>query len=128
MLTLFEGGIQAQSMDTDCFGLYSQHDVNVIPKHTIIAVDVPRSRRAPSAIPSTASRGAAARVVRRPFQGQEGPLDEHGVVDGRDERVPQDERHRRLARILFDYVYGVLAKSGVSDRAHNLAHMMAGGL
>ena len=23
VLTLFEGGIQAQSMDTDCFGLYS---------------------------------------------------------------------------------------------------------
>ena len=27
-----------------------------------------------------------------------------------------------------DYVYGILAKSGVGDRAHNLAHMMASGL
>ena len=30
--------------------------------------------------------------------------------------------------LLFDYVYGILAKSGVGDRAHNLAHMMASGL
>ena len=40
-------------------------------------------------------------------------------------------RHRRGASTpspTQDYVYGILAKSGVGDRAHNLAHMMASGL
>ena len=29
---------------------------------------------------------------------------------------------------MFDYVYGVLGKSGMTDKAHNLAHMLNDGL
>ena len=39
VLTLFEGGIQSQSIDTDCCGMYSHTFVNVIPKHSIIGGD-----------------------------------------------------------------------------------------
>ena len=39
VMTLFEGGIQSQSIDTDCCGMYSHTFVNVIPKHSIIGGD-----------------------------------------------------------------------------------------
>ena len=30
--------------------------------------------------------------------------------------------------VMFDYVYGVLNKSGMTEKAHNLAHMLNDGL
>ena len=43
-MTLFEGGIQAQSTDTHCCGCCEHVYVKVIPKHTIIGVDVNSKR------------------------------------------------------------------------------------
>ncbi len=39
VMTLFEGGIQSQSIDTAGCGMYSHTFVNVIPKHSIIGGD-----------------------------------------------------------------------------------------
>ena len=127
VLTLFEGGIQAQSMDTDCFGLFSHTYVNVIPKHTIIGVDVDSKEACTQCHPLNckpwcccANSVVHFKVKKDPWMNMRWWMDETnvylkmgGITD---------------SHILFDYVYGVLAKSGVSDRAHNLAHMMAGGL
>ncbi len=44
VMTLFEGGIQAQSTDTHCCGCCEHVYVKVIPKHTIIGVDVNSKR------------------------------------------------------------------------------------
>ena len=43
-MTLFEGGIQAQSTDTNCCGCCEHVYVKVIPKHAIIEVDVNSKR------------------------------------------------------------------------------------
>ena len=121
VMTLFEGGIQAQSTDTNCCGCCEHVYVKVIPKHTIIGVDVNSQRYCCSNCCKTSM--VHFKVKRDPsMQATKGwwHKDETSVY----------LKIRGIANthLLFDYVYGILAKSGVGDRAHNLAHMMASGL
>ena len=145
-MTLFEGGIQAQSTDTNCCGCCEHVYVKVIPKHTIIGVDVNSKRYCCSNCCKTSK--VHFKVKRDPsMQATKGwwHKDETSVylkIRGIANTHLLFVRSGVWCLLLVDgvgctlatpsptqdYVYGILAKSGVGDRAHNLAHMMASGL
>ena len=146
VMTLFEGGIQAQSTDTHCCGCCEHVYVKVIPKHTIIGVDVNSKRYCCSNCCKTSK--VHFKVKRDPsMQATKGwwHKDETSVylkIRGIANTHLLFVRSGVWCLLLVDgvgctlatpsptqdYVYGILAKSGVGDRAHNLAHMMASGL
>ena len=118
-MTLFEGGIQSQTTDTHCCGMFSNSYIYVVPKHTIIGVDVDSKKTC------CCTRSIVHFKIKTDPEAPRSVFSHLGYDD--------NNMYIKISgladtHVMFDYVYGVLSKSGVGDRAHNLAHLMAGGL
>ena len=125
VIILFEGGIQSQTSDTYCCGACSNTYSYVVPRHTIVGVDVDSMRA--RCVPCCCIRCCTRSLVHLKLKTDpEAPRslfrqDDHMFINSSGLAAEVDH-------IMFDYVYASLIKSGVGTHAHHLAHLMAGGL
>ena len=115
VMTFFEGGIQSQNVDSHCCGLFTNTYLYVVPKHTIIGVDVD------SKFMCCCTRSLVHFKIKTDPQAPRS-------IFGSDEHMFIKIAGRADTHVMFDYVYGSLAKTGIGEHAHNLAHLLANGL
>ena len=124
--TMFEGGIQTENKARYLCGCYGNTSVVLLPVHKIIGVKV-HSRRSCCCYTNTMVQFN----VTTDAHEQQGGRGLFGSLFGGNPSVGTlniEVPGSADTAPLFDYVYGVLGRSGHGAQMHSLAHMIGSGL